>query len=96
MNITDVRIRRLFPEGKVRAIASITIDDCFAVHDIRVIEGKEKTFVAMPSRRLKDGTFPSHNPNIAHPINAETRAVIENAIMEKYNEAIANVGRTEK
>ncbi len=82
MKITDVKIRAVVTESRLRAVASITIDDCFAIHELRVIEGKEGLFVAMPSRQVSDGTF----KDIAHPINVETRKMIEEAVIAKYNE----------
>lgn len=94
LNITDVKIRKLFPadEGKLRAIASITIDDAFAVHGIRIVEGRDdKPFIAMPDHKFKNGSF----ANVAHPINAEARADVEKAVMEKYDEAIKNNGQDE-
>lgn len=84
MNITDVKIRKLFPEGKVRAIVSIILDGEFAVHDMKVIEGSERLFAAMPNRRSEDGRF----QDIAHPISSDARAQIESAIMKKYEEAV--------
>lgn len=83
MEITNIKIKKFDTEGKMRAIASITIDDCFAIHDVKVIENNDKIFVAMPNKRLKDGTF----KDVAHPINAETRLAIENAVIEAYNNA---------
>ena len=82
MKITDVRIRQVTTESRLRAVASITIDECFAVHELRIIEGKEGLFVAMPSRQVSDGTF----KDIAHPINVETRKMIEDAVIAKYKE----------
>ena len=81
MNITDVRIRIMEKEGKMKAIAAITIDGVFVVHDIKVIEGDNGLFIAMPSVKRKDGEF----KDIAHPINPETREKIQNAILEAYN-----------
>ena len=81
MEITDVRIRKIDGQTRLRAVVSITIDDAFAVHELRVIEGKEGLFVAMPSREAGDGTF----RDLAHPINTETRALIEKAVLDKYN-----------
>ena len=81
MEITNIKIKKFATEGKMRAIASITIDDCFAIHDVKVIENNDKIFVAMPNKRLKDGTF----KDVAHPINAETRLAIENAVIEAFN-----------
>lgn len=86
MNITDVRVRKVAKEGKMKAVVSITIDDVFVVHDIKVIEGEKGLFIAMPSRRATDGEY----RDIAHPINSETREVIQKMILEKYQEAIEN------
>lgn len=80
MKITDVRIRKVEKEGKMRAVASITIDDEFVVHDIKVIEGEKGLFIAMPSRRAADGEY----RDIAHPINSQTRDSIQRIILEKY------------
>ncbi len=82
MQITDVRIRKIDGQTRLRAVASITIDDAFAVHELRVIEGKDGLFVAMPSREANDGTF----RDLAHPINTETRTQIEKAVLDKYHE----------
>ena len=84
LNITDIRIRLLDnDESKRKAVASITIDGCFVIHDIRVVEGTDKLFVSMPSRKAPDGKF----IETVHPINTETREMIQNVIIEKYNEA---------
>ena len=83
MNITNIKIKRFNTEGKMRAIASITFDDCFAVHDIKVIENEGKVFVAMPNKRLKDGTY----KDVAHPINFDFRRYIETNIIDAYNNA---------
>ena len=80
MQITDVRVRRIEKEGKMKAIVSITLDNEFVVHDIKVIEGEKGLFIAMPSRRAGDGEY----RDIAHPINSETREMIQNIILEKY------------
>ena len=80
MQITDVRIRKVEKEGKMRAVVSITIDDEFVVHDIKVIEGEKGLFIAMPSRKAMDGEY----RNIAHPINSETRERIQQIILEQY------------
>lgn len=85
MNITDVRIRIMEKEGKMKAIAAITIDGVFVVHDIKVIEGDNGLFIAMPSTKRKDGEF----KDIAHPINSETREMIQKTIIDKYNEVLA-------
>ncbi|HZW67760.1 MAG TPA: septation regulator SpoVG [Pseudogracilibacillus sp.] len=80
MEVTDVRLRRVNTEGKMRAIASITFDDEFVVHDVRVIDGNNGLFVAMPSKRTSDGEF----RDIAHPINSQTREKIQAAVLEAY------------
>lgn len=82
MQITDVRVRKVTKEGKMRAVVSITIDDVFVVHDIKVIEGEKGLFIAMPSRKASDGGY----RDIAHPINSETRDKIQSLILEKYQE----------
>ena len=82
MNITDVRVRKVAREGKMKAVVSITIDDEFVVHDIKVIEGEKGLFIAMPSRKASDGEY----RDIAHPINSETRDKIQSLILEKYQE----------
>lgn len=84
MNITDVRIRKLPNEGKMKAIVSVTFDDQIVIHDIKIIEGTESLFIAMPSRKLPNGEF----RDIAHPINSETRKVIEEAVFAKYEEIL--------
>lgn len=81
MEITDIRIRKPFDGSKVKAYVSITFDDCFVVHNIKVIQVEEKTFIAMPSRLLNTGEY----KDVAHPITAEYRTLIENRILEKYN-----------
>ena len=82
MKIGDVRIRQVrHTDGKLRAVASITIDDCFVVHDIRIFERDGAYFVAMPSRKASDGSY----KDIAHPLNTETREYIQNVILESYN-----------
>lgn len=80
MEVTDVRLRRVNTEGRMRAIASITLDQEFVVHDIRVIDGNNGLFVAMPSKRTPDGEF----RDIAHPINSGTRNKIQDAVLEAY------------
>lgn len=84
MQITDVRVRKLSKEGKMKAIVSITIDDVFVVHDIKVIEGEKGLFIAMPSKKATDGEY----RDIAHPINSETRDTIQKIIMEKYEQTL--------
>ena len=90
MQITDVRIRKISKEGKMKAIVSITIDDEFVVHDIKVIEGEKGLFIAMPSRRAGDGEY----RDIAHPINSQTREMIQNIILERY-EAVLEEDETD-
>ena len=85
MKITDVRVRKITKEGKMKAIVSITIDDEFVVHDIKVIEGEKGLFIAMPSKKATDGEY----RDIAHPINQTTRESIQSIILEKYEEALA-------
>ena len=80
MQINDVRIRKISAEGKMKAIVSVTFDNEFVVHDIKVIEGQNGLFIAMPSRKTPDGEF----KDIAHPINADTREKIQKAILEAY------------
>ena len=80
MNITDVRIRKVGEEGKMKAIASVTFDDEFVVHDIKVIEVRNGLFIAMPSRKMSDGDF----RDIAHPLLSETRNRIKDAILNAY------------
>ena len=80
MQITDIRIRRVEKEGKMKAVVSITIDEEFVVHDIKVIEGEKGSFIAMPSRRAADGEY----RDIAHPINSGTRDRIQSLIIDKY------------
>ena len=84
MNVTDVRVRKITNEGKMKAVVSITFDEEFVVHDIKVIEGEKGLFIAMPSKKGNDGEF----RDIAHPISATTRAEIQRLIIEKYEEAI--------
>ena len=80
MQITDVRIRKVAKEGKMKAVVSITIDNEFVVHDIKVIEGDKVLFIAMPSRKAADGEY----RDIAHPINSDTRNMIQTLILEQY------------
>lgn len=85
MNITDVRIRKVAKEGKMKAVVSITIDDEFVVHDIKVIEGEKGLFIAMPSRKASDGEY----RDIAHPINSSTRESIQTMILNKFQEVMS-------
>ncbi len=82
MEITDIRVRKINSEGRMKAVVSVTFDSAFVVHDIKVIEGQDKLFVAMPSRKTPDGEF----KDIAHPINAEMRESLQTAIITKYEE----------
>ncbi len=84
MEITDIRIRRVNSDNKMKAAVSVTFDDAIVIHDIKVIEGREAPFIAMPSRRMPNGEF----RDIAHPINSETRKALEEAIFKKYNETL--------
>ena len=85
MQITDVRIRKVEKEGKMKAVVSITIDEEFVVHDIKVIEGDKGLFIAMPSRKAADGEY----RDIAHPISSDTRERIQTLILQKYQETMA-------
>ena len=85
MQITDVRIRKVEKEGKMKAVVSITIDEEFVVHDIKVIDGEKGLFIAMPSKKTPDGEY----RDIAHPINSGTRERIQNIILSKYEEAMS-------
>jgi stage V sporulation protein G len=94
MKITDIKIRKTFTEGPMKAIASVTFDHQLVVHDIKVIYAKEKYFIVMPSRKNPDDTY----RDIAHPINADFRAMLENAVKEAYDaelEALENATEAE-
>ncbi len=84
MQITDVRVRKVAKDGKMKAIVSITLDDEFVVHDIKVIEGEKGLFIAMPSRKATDGEY----RDIAHPINSDTRARVQSLILAEYEKAL--------
>ena len=84
MQITEVRIRMIDTESKMRAVASVTFDGCFVVHDIKIIEGQEGPFVAMPSRKIGDGEF----RDVAHPIQQFMRDMIREAVFKAYDDAI--------
>lgn len=88
MKVTDVRVRKISAEGKMKAIVSVTFDDAFVVHDIKVIEGQNGLFIAMPSRRMADGEF----RDIAHPINSDTRALIQKVVFEEYEKTVDEEG----
>lgn len=85
MNITDVKIRKTFTEGPMKAIASVTFDDCLAVHDIKVIYARERYFIVMPSRKNADETY----RDIVHPINAAFREELEEAVLREYDAFLA-------
>ena len=91
MQITDVRVRKVTKEGKMKAVVSITFDNEFVVHDIKVIEGEKGLFIAMPSRKAADGEY----RDITHPINSDTRQRIQNTILEKYEQTIAESNEEE-
>ena len=84
MRITDLRVRKVAKEGKLKAVVSITLDDEFVVHDIKVIEGEKGLFIAMPSKKAVDGEY----RDIAHPINSSTREKIQSTILVKYEELL--------
>ena len=84
MQITDVRVRKIAKEGKMKAVVSITLDDVFVVHDIKVIEGDKGLFIAMPSKKATDGEY----RDIAHPINSDTRESIQRLILERYEASL--------
>ena len=83
MNITDVRVRKILSEGRLRAVISITIDNMFAVHDIKIVQGEKGLFIAMPSRKSSDGEY----RDIAHPINTQTRDKLQKLVLEAYDKA---------
>ena len=91
MQITDVRVRKVAKEGKMKAVVSITLDDEFVVHDIKVKEGEKGLFIAMPSRKASDGEY----RDIAHPINSGTRERIQQIILEKYEAALTEAEEEE-
>ncbi len=82
MKVTDVRLRKIQTDGRMKALVSITLDEAFVIHDLRVIEGNSGLFVAMPSKRTSDGEF----RDIAHPINSDMRQEIQDAVMKVYDE----------
>jgi len=83
MNVTDIRVRKVSKEGKMKAVVSITLDDEFVIHDIKVIEGDRGMFIAMPSRKSTEGEY----KDIAHPIKSETRRMLQDMILEAYENA---------
>lgn len=88
MQITDIRVRRIVKEGKMKAVVSVTLDDEFVVHDIKVIEGENGLFIAMPSKKASDGEY----RDIAHPINSTTRDAMQKQILEAYENALTEEG----
>lgn len=91
MQITDVRVRKLTKEGKMRAVVSVTLDNEFVVHDIKVIEGDKGLFIAMPSKKATDGEY----RDIAHPINSATRDKLQQIILDAYEKASVNEEETQ-
>lgn len=87
MQITDIKIRKVFDDGPMKAIVSVTFDGQLAVHDIKVINARDKFFIVMPSRKNPDDTY----RDIVHPINAQFRAVLEEAVIKAYNEELENL-----
>lgn len=92
MQITDIKVRKVSQEGKMKAVVSVTFDEAFVVHDIKIIEGREKLFAAMPSRKAADGTY----RDIVHPITSEMREELQNAILAKYEEYLNSEENTEE
>lgn len=92
MVITDIKVRKINAKGRMKAVVSVTFDDAFVVHDIKVIEGMEKLFIAMPSIKTPNGEF----KDIAHPINSEMREMLQSAILEKYEEIKAETPEVEE
>ena len=84
MQVTDIRVKKVAGEGKMKAVVSVTFDNAFVVHDIKVIEGQEKMFIAMPSKKAADGEY----RDIAHPINSSTREAIQKVILDSYAKAL--------
>lgn len=91
MVITDIKVRKLFDEGPMKAIISVTFDGQLAVHDIKVINARDKYFIVMPSRKNPDNTY----RDIVHPINAAFRATLEDAVIEAYNNELVNAAALE-
>lgn len=85
MQITDIKIRKILPEGRLKAVVSVTVDNTLAVHDIKVVQGDDRLFVAMPSRRDENGVY----RDIVHPISAQGRSYFEEAILEQYKIALS-------
>ncbi len=91
MQITDIKVRKLFDEGPMKAIVSVTFDSQLAVHDIKVINARDKFFIVMPSRKNPDDTY----RDIVHPINAQFRSILESAVIAAYEDALANAEAAE-
>lgn len=88
MEITDIRVKQVSTDSRMKAVASVTFDNAFVVHDIKLIEGQDKLFTAMPSRKTPEGEY----KDIAHPINSEMRTLLEQAILAKYEEEFGTFG----
>ena len=86
MQLTDIKVRKVFEQGPMKAIVSVTFDDSLVLHDIKVIYAKDRYFIVMPSRKNPDGTY----RDIVHPINSDFRSYIESAVLEKYREELLN------
>ena len=84
MDITDIRIRQMNQEDKMKDVVSVTFDNCFVVHDIKIIDGQDKLFIAMPSRKTPEGEY----KDIAHPINMDMRELMQDRILEKYHSTL--------
>lgn len=84
MEITDIRVKKIAAEGKMKAIVSVTFDNAFVIHDIKIIEGQDKLFTAMPSKKISDTEY----KDIAHPINSEMRLLLEEQIIRRYQEVL--------
>ena len=82
MDITDIRIRKVEADGKLKAYVTVTFDDCFVVHNVKIIEGKSGTFIAMPSRKTKTGEY----KDVAHPINSDFRQILQERILHAFEE----------
>ena len=85
MNITDIRVKRISTPGKMRAVASITFDEMFVVHDIKIIEGQSGLFIAMPSKKTPDGEY----KDIVHPLNTETREMLKKTVLDEFEKVRA-------
>ena len=92
MTITDIKIRKIISEGRLRAVISVTLDNLIAVHDIKVVQGEERLFVAMPSRKDENGVF----RDIVHPISPEARKMLEDEILSEYNRRIEQIQAEEE